>query len=78
MATKVKRDFVLMVELWGTPDPQEIVDAISALRAEAQKEFGLEYVERADVIGPNRGSGPDAVPVLILRAYPHKDAGQQV
>jgi len=71
---KVKRDFVLTVELRGKPSPQQIVDAISLLRREAESEFGLGFDERADVIGkPYIEGSPypmhDA-PVLILRAFP--------
>lgn len=71
MSAKVKRNFELSIELWGKPDTQEILDAIHLLRFEAVTEFGRDgYTEKADVIGHNYGSGPDAVPCLIFRAYP--------
>ena len=68
--TKVKRNFELSIELWGRPDTQEILEAIQLLRFEAMTEFGIEYTERADVIGPNQGSGTDAFPCIIFRAFP--------
>lgn len=72
-STKVKRNFELSIELWGKPDTQEILEAIQLLRFDAVTEFGRHgYTERADVIGPNQGSGPDAFPCLIFRAFPIK------
>ena len=74
MAATVKRDFVLVVELFGKPDPQEIFDAIAALRREAEKEFGLGFVEKADVIGEQQITMPGVpaipIPCLVFRAYP--------
>ena len=74
---KVKRDFVMMVELRGDPTPQQIVDAVALLRREAEAEFGLGFTERADVIGrPHMEGSPYPlvdVPVLILRAFPPRE-----
>lgn len=75
--TTVKRDFVLMVELFGKPHPQDIVAAIAELRREAEKEFGLGFTETADVVGPgydpHHGKFPTVpIPCLIFRAYPPK------
>lgn len=73
--TEVKRDFVLMVELFLEPTCDQIIEAIAKLRDSATKEFGEGFVERVDIIGEQRyASSPygkiDDVPTIIFRAYP--------
>ncbi len=80
--TEVKRDYVLVVELFIEPTSDEIIEAIGKLREEALKEFGPGFTERVDVIGEQRYStAPFAkvaeVPSIIFRAYPPKPLSSQ-
>lgn len=75
--TEVKRDYVLVVELFIEPTCDQIIEAVGKLREEALKEFGPGFIERVDVIGEQRYStapfGKDTeVPSIIFRAYPPK------
>lgn len=75
--TEVKRDFVLVVELFIEPTCDQIIEAIGKLREVALKEFGAGFTERVDVIGEQRyNTAPygkvTEIPSIIFRAYPPK------
>lgn len=72
--SEVKRDFVLVVELFVEPTCDQIIEAIGKLREEAMKEFGQGFIERVDVIGEQRYSTAPygkftEVPSIIFRAF---------